>query len=334
MSTTPTYASEMIRITTYITREQDDSLNTLTESTGRKKSELIRESINSFTTKLDSEAGIEDMDAYLEEFQSGFSKYTKPTFQQFSERSIQTQLESYIKPFQANLCDRLVTYSRLIICAPRQCGLTTMLSMFAAYRASTKPCKIIFGVFRELCNSQIRDLITQHLAGMKGVSIVTTNKSSIVLSNKSTIEIMSFASKAFTDALGDVTNEFILDEFAFAKPSTQMEMIADKLIQNCKIPHFKLFVGSTPTSAIRYSDDGYPILTHFYRLWAFAMATDSPLRAIQIPREAMGCPDIIHTYDPATESGKRRTLNEVDGTFSETNSDAFIDVIEMEVIDE
>lgn len=329
MTSTSTYAPEMIRITTYITREQDDNLNSLAETTGKKKSELIRDSITSFTSNQDDETGIEDMDAFLEEFQSGFAKYAKPTFQQSAYK---TFIECIGEPtqIQTNICDRLATYSRVIICSPRQCGLTAMLCMLAAYRASSKQCNVVVGIIKESYNERYRNEIITYLKCMSTVVITNSTKSSITLSNKSTISIVSYASNAFASALADATNEFILDEFAYAKPVTQMESIADKLIQHCRIPHFKVFIGSVPNTAIRYSDDGYPILTQYYRLWAYAMATDSPLRAIQIPSDATRV-DNFDFIDHDTFYGRRRYTNEAEGTFAETTDESFIDVIDSSV---
>lgn len=322
MQSTPTYAPEMVRITTYITKSQDTELNSMAGTTGRTKSELIRESINNFTTH-DSDKELAD---FLADFQSGFAKYIKTTFQQFSHKAFNECIGPQTS-YQINTCERLATFSRVIICAPRQCGLTSMLSMLAAYRAATKQCNIVVGTLAELRSVCYNRDITKYLGYINGITITKSTKTQIILSNKSTISLLSFGSKAFSDALSDATNEFILDEFAHAKPLTQMESIADKLIQNCQIPHFKLFIGSVPTNAIRYTDDRYPILTHFYRLWAYAMATDSPLRAIQIPTEATRATDFAKHIDTSIDAGKRRYTNEVDGTFYETSSDAFIDVI-------
>lgn len=320
MIATTTYAPEMIRITTYITREQDDTLNALAETTGKKKSELIRDSIDSFTETNQSD---DDIDAFIADFQSGFSKYLKPTFQSFADKAFSDGIGE-IKPHQIQLCDRLTTYSRVIVCAPRQSGISTILCMLAAYRAASKPCNIVFGVIKEMYDTRISTTITSTFNSLScNVKIVNATKSTITFSNNSTIKILSYGSIAFSNALSDVTNEFILDEFAYAKPVGLMESIADKLIQCCKTPHFKLFIGSVPTSAIRYSDDKYPILTHYYRLWAYAIATDSPLRAIQITSDACGS----DKYQVDFLSPHRRT-NEIDGTFNEVSDESFIDVID------
>lgn len=334
MRTTPTYAPEMIRITTYITREQDTALNSLAETTGKTKSELIRSSITEFTSDPVPDPSDEDVNNFIADLQQGFSACHRMPFDEFAAMCFDDAIDyrgdtSTIRKYQTALAERMDTYGRMIICSPSQCGLTQLFIMYAAYRASIKQTKIVFGVMKERIATDITNKIELLFKHTPKISVLTKTKNTIKLSNGSTIAVLSVASDTFSTELNDISTEFIIDEFAYANPHSVMDGLTYKMMTQCKQPQFRILIGSTPAGAIRY-DAGIPTLTHFYRLWAFALATDSPLRALQITKDAVESfrsnrfDDI---FDRSTHAGECRYTSESEGTFYTTSNDMFIDVI-------
>ena len=316
MNINQTYACDMQRITTYISKGQNTKLEQLAKSTGNTKSELIREAITQFSV---SESSNSD-DSIISDYENGFSNYINvPSFIDFATKAYQALDCHDIWQSTKALIERLDVFSSVVISAPRQSSKTSILCIRAVYQILFKKTNVTFYTLNTQQTQSSRQLISSLINKLSKVMITKSNSSILSLDNGFSIYFRALNN--FIDEKPcelNYSHLIIIDEFAFARNVELMERFVDLIIQSAK--HIHIIIASTPNTKIRINYQHIPVISHFYKIWIYAASINSPIRAIKLPKNTrldantfMNSLELIH--------------NEINNEFIEMNSDFFIEQI-------
>lgn len=276
----------MKRINIYITKEQDEELDHLSEISSTSRSDVIRLAIEDYRDKRSDQ---------LERFSHDLANNIEESYMNKCESDIVYTIENNIKivsldegyiPFilrdyQQRLLSKIDEFDELIVNKSRQCGWSKVVCAYIVhYMMFNEHKKIVIATggnttFAYDTMDTIRFMINE-LPPKFRRSFTTNNKKSIEFNNN---KLMAFPidSIDYTRIRINDMNLCFVDEFALCKRTNADRFLSHlsgiaEMNNNMNIPPCKLIISSTPNGT-----------DHFCKLWTDAITNYNNLRPIEIP---------------------------------------------------